>query len=65
MERSAHLYRPPKFGVHFRPKGFRVVRCQDDGAAFGPVEDGIGAVRLYAYLGLSLFHDPLFAFLTV
>ena len=36
-----------KFVVHFRPGGLRVVRYEDDGAAFGAVEGGMGAVRLY------------------
>ena len=43
-EWCTHLYRPQEFGVHFRPGGLRVVRCEDDGAAFEPVESGIGAV---------------------
>ena len=31
----------------FSTRGLRVVRCEEDGAGFGPVEGGIGAVRLY------------------
>ena len=46
VEWCANLYRPQEFGVHFRPGDLCVVRCEDDGAAFGPVEGRIGAVRL-------------------
>ena len=28
----------------FSTRGLRVVRCEEDGAGFGPVEGGIGAV---------------------
>ena len=41
MEWCANLYRPQEFGVHFRPGDLCVVRCEDDGAAFGAMEGGI------------------------